>query len=671
MEKVLGPRAEKKSYAYMKHGVEIQDPYFWLREKENPEVIRILNEENKHFQNTLKPMSKMVNTLFKELKSRIIEADDSVPYKRGEFQYFYRYKKGFQYYQFCRIHKKKTEVILDLNKMATKDSYLRIGGIEASNDGKYLGYTIDTDGSELFDLVVIDIATKKEVTRVKKVHQNFAWANIHMIYYMTLDGHLRADKVWRHTFGEAKDQLIFEEKDKRFFTSLTVSSSKKYLIIETGEQISSYASFLPLDSKTEKAQLFKPHKEKIEYAINHIHDQFYIHTNEKAVNFKICKCPENKIAPKNWEVFVAHNENKLISSFDLYNDYMIINERSGGLQKLRIRNLKDKKETYVKFMEDAYVYSYMGSYEAEDNKIRINYMSLIRPKTIIDIDLKTKKQTVKKEDKIKGFNPKNYKLEFVFSTSHDKKKVPMVIAYKKGLKKDGKNPGFVYAYGSYGSSMHPYFNADTISLLDRGVVYTEVGPRGGSDMGRKWYEDGKFLKKKNTFLDFISSTEYLVKKKYISKDKIAAEGASAGGMLMGAITNMRPDLYKIIFAHVPFVDVINTMFDRSLPLTTVEFNEWGNPEEKKFFKYMKSYSPYDNVKDNVFPNMYVTAGLNDQRVTYWEPMKWVQKLRDHSKSENDILLKCNMGEGHFGKSGRYNNVMETAEQYAYLLEKLK
>lgn len=668
----MAPRAEKKAHSFTKHNLEINDPYFWLREKENPEVIRILEQENEHFEHKLKGVSKDKNKIFKELKSRILENDDTVPYKRGEFEYFYRFKKGQQYSIFCQIYKKKTRVLVDFNKLVAKDGYLRVGNIDVSADGRYLAYTIDTDGSELFDLVVTDLKTNKEISRIKKTHDQFEWSNIDMLYYMTLDGHLRPDKVWRHILGnEIPDQCIFEEKDKRFFVNVEVSASKKYLIISAGEQISSYASVMELDNLEDLPTLFKPHKEKVEYAIDHIHDSFYIHTNEKATNFKIMTCSDTKWATKNWKNFVAHNEKVLITSMVLSNSSLVCFERSGGLPKIRVINLSNKKSYYVKFMDEAYSFFPMPSFEAEDDKIRIAYSSFIRPKTIIDIELKTKKQKIRKQDKIKGFDPKKYKVEFVFATSHDKKKIPMCIVYKKGLKKNGTNPGFIYSYGSYGSSIPHAFRSSLISLFDRGFVYANVGVRGSSDMGREWYETGKFLKKKNTFLDFISATEYLVKKKYISKDKIAAEGASAGGMLMGAITNMRPDLYKVIFAHVPFVDVINTMFDTSLPLTTVEFNEWGNPEEKKFFNYMRSYSPYDNVGENYFPNMYVTAGLNDQRVTYWEPMKWVQKLRDFNLSENDILLKVNMGEGHFGKSGRYSSLMELAEQYAYLIEKMK
>lgn len=671
MTKNIEPRAEKKKHTFKIHGQVIHDPYFWLKEKENPEVLKLLTKENEYFDSKISKNKKTTNAIFKELKKRIPEAEDTVPYKRGNAEFFYRYKKGKQYFQFCRIQNKKTEILLDLNKLVKKDGYLRVGEIATSNDGKYLAYAIDTNGSEKYDLVIVDIKSKKTVSKIKNTSSDFVWSNVHMLYYMTVNGHLRADKAFRHIIGEKKpDQCIFFEKEKHIFSNLELSSSRKYLIISSGEKTSSYASYLPIDHKTSKAKTFLKRIDKIEYSIDHIHDSFFIQTNEKAFNFKILMCHESEMEKKNWQVVVPHHDKNLIENFRLTESYLVVNERNGGLPKIKVYSLFSKKSYYVNFLDAAYIFRTMGSFEFEDDKIRINYSSLIRPETIIDIDLNTNKQTIRKIKKVKGFDSKNYKIEFVFVNSHDKQKIPMCIAYKKNVKKDGTNPGLVYAYGSYGASMHPYFSANLVSLLDRGFVYACVGIRGGSDMGRYWYEDGKFLKKKNTFHDFISATEYLVKNKYIAKDKIAAEGGSAGGMLMGAITNMRPDLYKIICAHVPFVDVINTMFDTSLPLTLVEYNEWGNPNIKKFFNYMKSYSPYDNIKDNKFPNIFVTAGLNDQRVTYWEPAKWVQKLRDHNLGTNDIILKVNMGEGHFGKSGRYNSIMEKAEQFSYMIHKM-
>lgn len=666
-----GPRAERKISKFKIHGEQLQDPYGWLKEKKNPKVLNILKNENKHFEVKISKYKSTTKQIFQELKKRIPEAEDTVPYKRGDLEFFYRYKKGAQYFQYCCIQNKKAKVLLDLNKLVGKSGYLSTGEIAASRDGKYLAYAIDTKGSELYDLVIVDIKSKKEVSRIKNTSGDFVWSNIHMIYYMTIDGHLRADKAWRHIIGETKkDQCIFTEKEKNIFSGLQLSSSRKYLIIGSGEKTSSYASFVEVDSKDQKATTFLKRKDKIEYSIDHIHDSFFIKTNEKAVNFNILMCHESTIDKKNWKVIVSHNSKILIEGFTLTASCLVVYERSGGLPKIRVFELFGKKSYYVTFLDSAYIYRPMGSFEFEDDKLRISYSSLIRPETIIDIDLLTQKQKIRKIKKIKDFDSKKYKLEFVFVDSHDKKKIPMCIVYRKNIKIDGQNPGFVYSYGSYGHSMQPSFDASLISLMDRGFVFASVGIRGGSDMGRSWYEGGKFLNKKNTFSDFISATEHLVKAKYISKDKIAAEGASAGGMLMGAITNMRPDLYKIICAHVPFVDVLNTMFDTSLPLTTTEYNEWGNPNLKKFFKYMKSYSPYDNVTDNFFPHMYVTAGLNDQRVTYWEPAKWVQKLRDHNLGDNDVLLKVNMGEGHFGKSGRYNSIMETAEQYAYMVHKI-
>lgn len=667
------PNATKKEHYTNYHKEKNLDPYFWLKEKENPEVLMHLKEENAFFEKRVKPYKKIAAKVFGELKNRIPKEDASVPVTRGGAEFFSRYVKGKQYIQYCKKTAKKIEILVDFNKMVKANGYLSTGQISVSPDGKYLAYSIDKTGNEICDLFVIDTTSKKIVSHLKKTSGVFVWSNTDILYYTTFDGHIRPDKVWRHFLGDKqiKDQMIFQEKDQKFFVYIQVSGSKKFLLISIGEQVSSYAAYLPIDDRKAKPVIFKKLKNNVEYGIDHGADGFYIITNEKAHNFKVYKCPENKTEQKNWKLVLAHSDKVHIIYFELTEKFLCVFERSNGLPNARILNLKTNKSYLVKFPELAYNMSFNASaFEFSENKIRINYASPISPRSIFDYDLVKKTKILRKIDKIKNFKSEKYHVEYVFVPGHDKTKIPFCIIHKKGLKKNGKAPTVIYGYGSYGSTIGYNFSSPLISLLDRGFVFAYAGIRGGSELGRKWYEDGKFLKKHNTFKDFISCSEYLVKKKYTSPKHLAAMGGSAGGLLVGAVANLRPDLYNVICAHVPFVDVINTMFDDTLPLTQVEYKEWGNPHDKKFYNYMKSYSPYDNVHDCEYPNMYITSGLNDQRVTYWEPAKWAQKLRDFNSGTSEVLLKVNMGEGHFGKSGRFNSLKEVAEEYSYLIGKL-
>lgn len=667
------PVAKRTEHYTYYHNEKTLDPYFWLKEKENPEVIAHLKKENAYFQKKLSPYKKTASKIFHEIKERIPKEDESVPFTRGEWEFFSRYIKGKQYIQFCRKKGKKVEVLVDFNKLTKKGGYLATMQISPSYDGKYLAYSIDTKGDEICDIVVLETDTKRVVSHLKKNSGEFAWSTTDLLYYLTLDGHIRGDKVWRHQLGvsQKKDECIFHEPDQKYFVGIGVSASRKYLIISSGEKVSSYAAYLPLDSKEALPEIFSPLKENIEYSIDHGSDGFYILTNEKALNFKVYRTPEEKTEKKNWKLVIPHDEKIHIEGIELTEHFLCTFERSGGLPKARILDLKKKKTHYVKFSEPAYTMSFSGApFQFHEDKIRINYASPITPKTVIDYDLRTKKQTVRKTDKIKNFQSKKYQVEYVFVPGHDAVKIPLCIVSRKNLKKKGTTPAVLYGYGSYGMTIGHHFSSSIVSLLDRGFVYAFAGIRGGSDMGRAWYENGKFLKKKNTFKDFISCAEYLIRKKYTSPDHLAIRGGSAGGLLVGATVNMRPDLFKVVCAHVPFVDLINTMFDDTLPLTQTEYKEWGNPHDKKYYSYMKTYSPYDNVHECAYPNMYITAGLNDQRVTYWEPAKWAQRLRDFNTGDSDVLLKVNMGEGHFGKSGRYNSLMEVAEEYSYLVAKL-
>ncbi|MBY0414021.1 MAG: S9 family peptidase [Bdellovibrionales bacterium] len=670
---MIPPVAKRKDFYTEHHKDKVLDPYFWLREKENPEVIEHLKKENAYFNKMIRPFSGLTNDIFKELKARLPQSDEGVPVVKGGHEFFYRYVVGKQYIEYCKKAGKKVIVLVDFNKLVKKGGYLSTHHMEVSPDGKYFAYSIDTKGDEICDIIVIETSTRKILTKLTGTGGYFAWSNVDMLYYSTPDGHIRNDKIWRHILGQDQksDNCIFHEADQRYFSSFGASSSRKYLIIHFGETLTSYAAYSELDDKKSVAQVFCPKKEGILYKIDHGTQRIYIRTNEKAINIKILHCKENQIAKKNWRELITHSDDVHILDFELKEKFLCIHERSKGLPKARIINIKTDKTYYIKFPEAAYNMSFNAkAFSFDDNKIRVRYSSPITPPTILDYDLITKKNKTRKVEKVNKFKSSKYQVEYVMVTGHDKVKIPLCLVFKKGLKKNSKAPTVLYGYGSYGATIGYNFSSSLVSLLDRGVVYATAGIRGGADLGRKWYEDGKFLKKKNTFLDFISCSEYLIKNKYTSAEHLAARGGSAGGLLVGAVANMRPDLYKVICAHVPFVDVINTMFDDSLPLTQGEYNEWGNPHDKMFYNYMKSYSPYDNVTELAYPNMYITGGLNDQRVTYWEPTKWAQKLRDFNSSDNDVLLKINMGEGHFGKSGRFDSLKEVAQEYSYLIKKL-
>ena len=666
------PKAQKIEHYTNYHKEKVLDPYFWLREREDPKVIAHLMKENIYFDKKLKPYKKVASTIFKEIKARIPKVDEDVPVIRGESEYFYRYLEGKQYIQYCKKTGHKIEVLVDFNTIVKKGGYLNVSSIAVSFDGKYLAYAFDKTGDEICDLIVIETKTKKIISNLKKTSGFFSWSTTDLLFYTTYDGHIRQDKVWRHKLGQKQtsDECIFHEKDQKFFIGIQSSASKKYLIISSSEKSTSYCAFVSLNETDAKVAIFKKKKEAVLYRIDHCEEGFYIRTNEKAINFKIYKCNEDKRNYKNWKLVVAHNPEVQILYFELTKKFLCLLERSKGLPKARIIDIKTQKSYIVKFPDLAYNMSFVTTpFLGSENKIRITYSSPISPRTVYDYDLKTKKKIVRKVDKVKGFKSSNYKVEYVFVTGHDKVKIPLCIFYKKGFKKNGKAPAVIYGYGSYGMTVGYNFSYGLVSLLDRGFIYAYAGIRGGTEMGRKWYEEGKYLKKKNTFKDFISCTEYLIDKKYTSPQKLAAKGGSAGGLLMGAITNMRPDLYKVICAHVPFVDLVNTMFDNTLPLTLTEYKEWGDPNVKKYYNYMKSYSPYDNIQECTFPNMYITAGLNDQRVTYWEPTKWAQKIRDFNIGPNDVILKINMGGGHFGKSGRFNSLQESADEFSYLVGK--
>ncbi|QDK38727.1 S9 family peptidase [Bdellovibrio sp. NC01] len=671
------PQASKHPTTFKNHGDTRVDDYFWLRDKNHPETMPYLHAENAYFQSVMKPLQAFKNKLFKEMKARIKENDSSVPAPDGSYLYTTKFKKGKQYAIHTRKPKKggREVVILDGNVVAKGKKYFALASMHISAEENTLAYAVDFDGSERHTIHFKNLKSNKILKdTLLNSSGNGMWAADGMTYfYVVLDANLRPFQVWRHTLGEdvKNDVLVYEEKDAQFFVGVEKSESEDMLYIHTGGKITTEVWYLSAHEPHGHFKCIEPRKEGIEYSVTDREGEFWVHTNYKATNFQIMKTSLQKPGRKNWKTFIKNSDAILRTGLMMFKDFMVITEREGGLPQIRIYDFTKKKDHLVSFADKAYDVSLGANREFETEALRISYSSPITPDSVIEYNMKTRKSKTLKTKEVKGHKKANYVCERVWVKSHDGVKVPLTLVYRKGLKKNGKAPGYLYGYGSYGMSIPDAFPArrDVFRLIDRGFVYALAHPRGGSEMGRYWYEDGKFLKKKNTFLDFNACGDYLIKSGLVAKDKLAACGGSAGGMLMGACMNMRPDLYSAIAAHVPFVDVINTMFDKDLPLTQIEYKEWGNPADKKYYKYMKSYSPYDNVEAKAYPTLFVTCGLNDPRVTYWEPAKWVSKLRELKTDSNTLVFKTNMGAGHFGVSGRFDHLWEQAEEYAFIMNK--
>lgn len=673
------PRAGKVLKKLTLHGDTRIDPYFWLREKQNPLTMKYLNEENEYFTQQLAPLKNFKNKLYKEMKSRVQENDSSVPAKHGPWLYSRKFKKGLQYAIEVRTPcdgAKKEQVLLDLNKLAKGKKYLDVRGLQVSPNHHLLAYAADFDGSEKYSVHFKDLRTDKLLKdQLQNSNGSMVFANDNKtFFYIVLDENLRPYRVFKHTLGtdSKKDQLIYEEKNAQFFLSLDKSASGNFIFIGCYGKVTSEVWIVDAHNPSLAPECFLPRKEGVEYSLDHRGDEFWIRTNHQAQNFKILKCPISKTSSKNWVEVISHSKDIFRGSFHLTEKFLVVQERQVGLPQIRIYNLENNKNHLIQFKEEAYSVSlHPDNLEFETEILRISYSSLITPPSVIDYNMITKKSKVLKTAVVKGHNPANYICRRIWVPGHDGVKIPMVVVHKKSLKPQGAHPTYLYGYGSYGHSIPDGFfgRMDLYRMIDRGFVFALAHIRGGSEMGRQWYENGKFLKKKNTFLDFISCAEYLKKSKLTHPEKLAIAGGSAGGMLVGACMNMKPDLFNLVIAHVPFVDVLNTMLDKDLPLTQIEYKEWGNPQDKKYYKYIKSYSPYDNVEAKNYPTMFVTCGLNDPRVTYWEPAKWVAKLRELKTDNNTILFKTNMGAGHFGQSGRFSHLQENAEEFAFILSR--
>lgn len=660
------------------------DNYFWLNDRENPEVIDYLNKENEYYQKMTAHTKGFQKELFEEMKARIKEDDESVPYLYNGYYYITRFETGKDYPIYSRKKgslSAKEEIMFDCNELAKGQSYFQLGGLSISPDNKLAVFSTDTVGRRIYTIQVKSLETNKVLEdKIEKVTGTAVWANDnHTIFYSSQDEvTLRSDKVFKHKLGskQADDVLVYFEKDDTYNVEVAKSKSRKYLAIESGSTLTTEYRILNADTPDGKFEIFQKRIRGVEYSINHYKDSFYILTNkDKAENFKLMKTLETATSQDNWTEVIAHREDVLLEDIEIFADYLVLEERSNGLNKIRIMPWNGKGEYYLPFESETYTAYTTTNVDFETEILRYGYQSMTTPSSVIDFNMRTKEKEIKKEQQVLGgkFDKNNYKEERVWATAKDGTKIPISMVYRKELKKDGNNPLLQYAYGSYGHSMDATFSSTRLSLLDRGFIFAIAHIRGGEDLGRQWYEDGKLLKKKNTFTDFIDCSKFLIDQKYTSPAHLYAEGGSAGGLLMGVVVNLAPELYHGIIAQVPFVDVITTMLDDSIPLTTGEYDEWGNPNKKKYYKYMLSYSPYDNVKKQNYPNMYVSTGLHDSQVQYWEPAKWVAKLRELKTDRNVLYLDTNMDAGHGGASGRFEALKELAKEFSFLLdlEKIK
>lgn len=651
------------------------DNYYWLNERENPQVIEYLAAENEYTDSVLAPVKDFQNALFLEMKSRIKEDDQSVPYKKNGYYYLYRYEQGKEYPIFSRKKESlagEEEVMLDVNQLAEGHDFFQIGRRSVSPNNKILAYGQDTVSRRLYTLLFKNLETGEKLEdAIANTTGSAVWANdnLHIFYTLQDPETLRSFKVMRHKLGTSseEDVEVFHETDNTFSCYVAKSKSDKFINIGSYQTLSTEEWMLAADTPLGEFSLVQPRERDHEYTAYHYGDYFYILTNWEAENFRLMRTSIEETAKENWEEVIPHRVDILLQGVNIFKDFLVLSERINGITQIRILSWEGGEEHYLDFGEDAFTAYTSTNPEFDTDLLRVGYTSMTTPNTIYDYDMKERKLTLKKQQEVVGeFNPENYQTERLYATARDGVKVPISIVYKKGFKKDGTRPLLLYAYGSYGASMDPYFSSLRLSLLDRGFAYAIAHIRGGQELGRKWYEDGKLLKKKNTFYDFIDCASYLIEEKYTSSAHIYAMGGSAGGLLMGAVVNMEPELWNGVVSSVPFVDVITTMLDESIPLTTGEYDEWGNPNEPEYYEYIKSYSPYDNVVAKNYPSMLVTTGLHDSQVQYWEPAKYVAKLRELKTDDNVLLLHTNMEAGHGGKSGRFESLKEVAMEYVFL-----
>lgn len=671
------PSTKRKETKLEKHKDVRIDEYYWLRERENPEVIKYLNDENAYLEKQMADVKGLRDSLFVEMKDRQMPADTSVADRDRDYYYYSRTEEGKDYPIYCRKKGSLSapeEIMIDVNKEAVGHDFFSLRPVGISPDQQIMAYAYDSVGRNFFTLKFRDLKTGRDLPDViTDMRPTVAWANDNKtVFYVKPDPKtLRAYQVFRHELGSKKpDTLVYEEPDETFLLYVNKDKADDFIYITIDSTLSTEVRYLDANKPLGEFQVFQKREKDHEYNVESGGDRFYVKTNWKAKNFRLMQAPLDKTAKKNWKEVIPNRTDTLLEGLDVFKDYLAVQEKKKGLNQIRILERTGKKKVQkIEFPDESYSAGLWGTYNFDDDKIVFTYESLSQPPSWYEYNLKTKKRTLLKQKELRGgFDPKKYVVKRMFAKAKDGVKIPISVVHRKDLKPNVNNPMLVEGYGSYGMAYDPDFNSDLISLLDRGFVYALAHIRGGSDMGRAWYENGKLLKKKNTFTDFIAATEYMQKQKYSSPEHTYARGVSAGGLLMGAVFNMRPDLYKGMIFGVPFVDVVTTMLDETIPLTTFEYDEWGNPNEAKYYKYMKSYSPYDNIEAKAYPNILVTTGLHDSQVQYWEPAKFVARLRDRKTDQNLVLFYTEMSAGHGGKTGRFERLKKVALEWAYLLK---
>ncbi|MFQ5570239.1 MAG: S9 family peptidase [Rhodothermales bacterium] len=671
------PEARVEPVELETHGDTRIDNYYWLRERENPDVIAYLEAENAYTDTLTAHTRDLQNVLFEEIKGRIKQTDTSVPYKLDDYVYYTRFEEGKEYPIYCRKKgsiEADEEVMLDVNAMAEGHEFFAVRGRQVSSGQDILAYAVDTQGRRIYTLKFKNLTTGDILPdEIPDVTGNVAWGNDNRTLFYTKQDleTLRWFQIYRHVLGTdpAQDELVYEETDDTFSAFVFKTKSKKYLMIGSSQTLSSEYRYLDANDPTGTFEVFLPRERNHEYSVDHFENHFYIRTNDQAQNFRLMKTPVTATGKEHWEEVIPHRDEVFLSGFEIFKDHLVLSERKNGLTQLRVRPWDGSEEHYLDFGEPAYLAYISTNPDFNTQVLRYGYTSMTTPTSTFDYDMETREKTLlKQQEVLGGFASEDYVTERLYATARDGVEVPISLVYRKGTRIDGTAPLLLYGYGSYGASMDATFSSSRLSLLDRGFVFAIAHIRGGQELGRQWYENGKLLKKKNTFTDFIDCGQYLIEQKYADPERIFAQGGSAGGLLMGAVVNMRPDLFNGVIAAVPWVDVVTTMLDDSIPLTTSEYDEWGNPNDKEYYDYMLSYSPYDNVEAKSYPNLLVTTGLHDSQVQYWEPAKWVAKLRTLKTDHNLLILKTNMDAGHGGASGRYKRYHEIAFQYAFLLD---
>jgi oligopeptidase B len=676
-EQVPNPPIAKKIPKTSKiHGYNVVDDYAWLADKtkKDPDVLSYLKAETDYADAMMKSTVGFQEALYHEMLARIKETDENVPYKNGNYFYYTRTEKGKQYPIFCRKKgslKAPEEITIDMNKMAEGHKFFSIGAYNVSDDGNLLAFSTDTTGFRQYVLYVKDLRTGTISEKIADRLTTVSWANDNKTLFYTQEDETtkRSHKFFRHSLGSGKHELLFEEKDELYRIFNGKTRSKGYIVLVSASSTTSEVRYLPAVKPDDELKLFLPRKENHEYYVDHLGDLFYVRTNDQGKNFRLVTVPVGNPAKENWKEVIPHRKEIMLEDIDCFADHYIAIERENGLPKMNIVDLKSSRSHYIEFPEPVYVASPTQNAEFDTTKFRFSYESFITPNSVFDYDVKTRqRELLKQQPVLGGYDQKQYQSERIYATAADGTKIPISLVYKKELKRDGSRPMVLEGYGSYGISNDVDFLSQRLSLLDRGVIYCTAHIRGGGELGKEWHDQGKLMVKKNTFTDFIASAEHLIREKYTSKDRLIITGGSAGGLLMGAVTNIRPDLFKAVVTYVPFVDVMNTMLDASLPLTVGEYLEWGNPNEKPAYDYMRSYSPYENIEKKAYPTMLVRTSLNDSQVMYWEPAKYVARLRAMKTDNNLLLFKIKLEPGgHGGASGRYDRLRDMAFDYAFIL----